>query len=147
MTTDTPTIHDEPPGQAEKRDRRREAASKAAATRRARRLAEKVDQALAESMDRVAAHVAETRTKATALAAQVAADPPGTPTLAELIRLARDNAAEPTLYRLAHEARAPWKPSQWSAETRTRLATALAASLTARKTSNPKTIPTPKAKG
>jgi hypothetical protein len=95
--------------------RRKEAARKAAATRAQRRQQERVDQAVETSLDRVAASVAAR-----------ANDPPGTPLAKDLIRSAQADGAEAELYRLAHLARAPWRPSQWSAETRIRLGQALA---------------------
>jgi hypothetical protein len=125
--------------QAVKSERRREGARKAAATVRARRMAEQAEKTLADSLDRIAARVVQARTQAEAQIAQAVAEPAGTPTARELIGIAIENDAEAALHRLAHEARLGWKPSEWSAETRTRLSNALTEWLRTRKT--------PKAKG
>jgi hypothetical protein len=78
------------------------------------------------------------RVATAARAAKALADPPGTPTAAELIQQARANKAETALFKFAHEARGPWQPSQWSAALRLRLADALAAHIRITVTPKPK---------
>ena len=107
-TPDVPlTISSEPPDQAEKRERRREGARKAAATLRARREQEKGAKAAAqlvqETLDRITAKV---------MAAQAederhALDPPGTARSKELIARAREHGLERDLYRVAHRMHSP----------------------------------------
>ena len=107
--------------EAEKTEKRKARSRKAAQTVREQSKAERVDQAVNDSLDRIAARIE----KEAEQARRDALDPPGTPTTRQLIATAREHNAEAALYRKAHEARAPWKPSQWSAETRTRLGQAL----------------------
>ena len=87
-----------------------------------------MDQAVNDSLDRIAAHIQKEaeHTRRDAL------DPPGTPTARQLIATAREHNVEAALYRKAHEVRAPWKPSEWSAETRTHLGHALTDLITTR---------------
>ena len=122
-TTPPPTAEE-----AEKTQKRKARSRKAAQTVQEQSKAKRVDQAVTDSLDRIAARVA----KEAEQARRDALDPPGTPTARELVATAREHDAEAVLYRKAHEARAPWKPSQWSAETRTRLGQALADLITTR---------------
>ena len=113
-----------PPPDATSAERASARAQKAANTVRARKLHAKIEEQSEQTISRIAARIAETQRKADAETAQAALDPPGTPTAPAHRDGARAQRGG-TLYRKAHEARAPWKPSEWSAETRTHLGQAL----------------------
>ena len=113
----SPPLSHQSPDHAEKSERRREGARKAAATVRARRQAQKVEKAVAESMDRIAAHVVH----AEAELAQAAADPPGTLRARDLVATARSQGLEFDLFIHAHRIRAPWHAADWPADIRKQL--------------------------